>query len=474
MAQGTQTTDDREKASAPASDGRERPPGPAGSPLVGNTFQLVGDPFGFYERLRDEFDADVVTYTVLGDRAYMLTHPEDVERVLLTDASDFRKGKVFEESLGRITPNGLVVTEGEQWQRDRTLLQPLFYRERIEAYSETMTAYSRQAVDGWESGEPVRIDDAMRDLTLQVFAKTMLGADLESRRAAIRESTNTLFGRFETSSLLAFLPMWIPTPGNYRAKRALSRFHDVVDELIDERRAALSDDSGTLAAPEGHDRDDLLSLLLTATYEDGTRMDREGVRDQLMTFLAAGHETTSLALSYAIFCLATHPETQAKLHQELDDTLDGEPTAEALFELDYLDDVLTETLRLYPPAFVVFREPKRDVTFQGYDVEDGSILSIPQWNVHRDGRWYDDPETFRPERWRDGLEDELPDYAYFPFGGGPRHCIGMRFALLEAKLALATMLRRFEFEAVTDPPLDLSMQITLQPEDGIDVVPRER
>ncbi len=473
MAQGQQTADERGEPSDVKS-AAGRPPGPSGPPLVGNTFQLIGDPFGFYERLRTEFDADVMTYTVAGDRAYMLTHPDDVERVLLTDASDFRKGKVFDESLGRITPNGLVVTEGEQWQRDRTLLQPMFYRERIEAYADTMTAYSREAAESWAPGEPLRIDDEMRDLTLDVFSETLLGTALEERKQAVRESTTTLFARFETSSLMAFLPLWIPTPSNYRAKKALSRFHDVVDEMVDERRATLADESGTLDEPAAHDRDDLLSLMLTATYEDGGRMDRETVRDQLMTFLAAGHETTSLALSYAIFCLANHPEKQAKLHRELDEQLNGEPTAADLFQLDYLDDVLTETLRLYPPAFVVFREPKEDVTIRGYDVEAGSILSLPQWNIHRDERWFEEPEEFRPERWGDGLEDEIPDYAYFPFGGGPRHCIGMRFALMEAKLALATMLQRFEFEAVTEPPLDLRMMVTMQPADGIDVVPRER
>jgi len=170
-----------------------------------------------------------------------------------------------------------------------------------------------------------------------------------------------------------------------------------------------------------------------------------------MTFLFAGHETTALTLTYAIFLLATNPEKQARVHEELDALGGGPPTAADLSDLPYLERVIQEALRLYPPAFVVFREPTTDVELGGYTIPAGSTLSLPQWNVHRDSRWYDDPEQFRPERWTEAMEEELPEYAYFPFGGGPRHCIGMRFATMEARLILATLCQRFAFEPVTEP-----------------------
>ncbi len=442
-----------------------RPPGPDGLPVLGNTLDLVRDPFAFYERLREDYDADVVTYTVAGDRGYMLTAPEDIERVLVTEAPDFGKGRIMEENLGQVIPNGLVVTEGEQWGADRTLLQPLFYRERIEGYADTMTAAAARLADGWTDSQPVVADEAMRTLTLDVLAKTLLDLDVSERRDRIARDTEAILAQFETSSLSAFLPQWVPTPRHLRGRRGLSDFHDLVDELIAERRAA----------PDLDEREDLLSLMLTAEYEDGSRMDEATVRDQLMTFLVAGHETTSLALTYCLFLLANNPERQARLHEELADELGGEdPTAADLFGLDYLDDVFTEALRLYPPAFVVFRESEAPKTFQGYDVPEGSLLSLPQWNVHRDDRWYDEPEAFRPERWTDDFEADLPDYAYYPFGGGPRACIGNRFATMEAKLALATMCQRYRFEPVTEPPLDLTMMITLQPTDPVRVRPVER
>ncbi len=438
------------------------PPGPAGLPLVGNTVQFVRDPFAFYERCREEFDADVVHYRIAGTDGYMLTHPDDIQTVLVERDRDFVKGTVVEQSIGAIAPTGLISTSGEEWQRDRNLIQPAFYRERIETHAPMMAEYASGFADGLPPGEPVRIDDRLKGLTLDVLAKTLLDVDVRDRQTAIGHASDTIAERFDTSGFSAYLPLWVPTPANLRCKRAVRDFFDAVDEIIAERQA------------EDAERDDLLSLLLEREYPDGTTMEPRRVRDQLMTFLFAGHETTALTLTYAIFLLATNPEKQTRVHEELDAVCDGRPTGDDLADLDYLERVVQEALRLYPPAFVVFREPTVDVELGGYTIPAGSTLSLPQWNVHRDERWYDDPETFRPDRWTDEFEDDLPEYAYYPFGGGPRHCIGMRFATMEAKLILATLCQRFQFDPVTQPPLDLSMQITLQPSDGIDVIPRAR
>ncbi|WP_415380841.1 cytochrome P450 [Halosimplex sp. TS25] len=455
----------------------ERPPGPDGLPLAGNTVEFLRDPLGFYDRCR-AIDDDVVSYRVAWSDGYMLTHPDDVERVLVTDHADFRRASVIRDALGQIADGGLFLMEGEAWQAHRTALQPSFYRERIETYADMMAEFAEGRADEWTGRSTVAVSEEMRTLTLEILAKTLLDVDIRGRESAIRDAAAAISERFDVGSLSSLLPLWVPTPANRRCRRAVAEFDDAIADIVADRRAS-----------DG-EFDDLLSILL-ALDVDG-KSDDEGndglseqqIRDHLFTFLFAGHETTALTLSYAIFLLANDAERQARLHEELDNVLgdgtDGSaadgprPTAADLFDVEYLDRVVDEALRLYPPAYTVFREPTRDVEIGGYEIPAGSTISMPQWVIHRDERWYDDPDAFRPERWTDEFREGLPEYAYFPFGGGPRHCIGMRFALMETKLVLATLARRFAFDPVTEPPLDLSMQITLQPDDPIEVGLRER
>jgi len=436
------------------------PPGPRGLPLVGNTLDFLRDPIGFYDELA-AYDSDVVAYNIAGDDGYMVRHPDDIQRVLVTDASDYCRAEVTQDSLGQVADGGLFLNEGEQWQRERTALQPAFYRDRIETYAEMMVGYSSERADEWAGRESVVVSDEMRTLTLEILTKTLLDVDIRGRESDIGDAAEAITANFDAGTVSAFLPLWVPTPQNRRTKRALAEFDDTIEDLVARRRA--SDD----------DPDDLLSILLDVEFEDGSGLSERDVRDNLFTFLVAGHETTALTLSYAIFLLANHPEKQAKLQAELDDVLGGaQPGATDLFELDYLGNVVDEVLRLYPPAYTIFRESTTDVTLGGYDIPEGSIVTLPQWVVHRDERWFDDPDDFRPERW--DAERDRPEYAYFPFGGGPRHCIGMRFALMEAKLVLATLAQRFAFEPGTEPPVDLSMRLTLQPSEPISVDLTER
>jgi len=441
------------------------PPGPRGLWLVGNTLAFLRDPLGFYDELA-AYDSDVVAYNIAGDDGYMVRHPGDVQRVLVTDASDYSRAQITQDSLGQVADGGLFLNEGEQWQRERTALQPAFYRDRIETYAEMMVQYASERADEWadESGagrESVVVSDEMRTLTLEILAKTLIDVDIRGRESEIGDAAEAITANFDAGTVSAFLPLWIPTPQNRRTQRALAEFDDTIEDLVAQRRAG--DD----------DPDDLLSILLDVEFDDGSGLSERDVRDNLFTFLVAGHETTALTLSYAIFLLANHPERQATLQAELDDVLGDEPpTATDLFELDYLGNVVDEALRLYPPAYTIFRESTTDVTLGGYDIPEGSIVTLPQWVVHRDERWFDDPDDFRPERW--DADRDRPEYAYFPFGGGPRHCIGMRFALMEAKLVLATLAQRFAFEPGTEPPIDLSMRLTLQPSDPISVELTER
>jgi len=438
----------------------DSPPGPAGLPLVGNTLAFLRDPVGFYDELA-AYDSDVVAYNIAGDDGYMVRHPEDIQRVLVTDASDFGRAQITQDSLGQVADGGLFLTEGEKWQRERTALRPAFYRDRIETYAEMMVRYADERAEDWRGRETVTVSDEMRTLTLEILTKTLLDVDIRGRESEIGDAAEAITANFDAGTVSAFLPMWVPTPQNRRTRRALAEFDATIEDLVARRRAGEDDP------------DDLLSILLDVEFEDGSGLSEQDVRDNLFTFLVAGHETTALTLSYACMLLANHPEAQARLHDELDEVVgDGDLTAASLFELDYLGHVVDEALRLYPPAYTIFREARTDVSLGGYDVPEGSIVTLPQWVVHRDERWFDDPDAFRPERW--ATERDRPEYAYFPFGGGPRHCIGMRFALMEAKLVLATLARDFAFEPGTEPPIDLSMRLTLQPSDPVTVDLSER
>jgi cytochrome P450 len=439
-------------------------PGPDGLPLVGNTLSFLRDPVGFYRRL-GAYGSDVVAYDIAGTSGYAVTHPDDVEQVLVHDDALYERGTVTREALGQISDGGLFLSEGEDWARQRRLLQPAFYRGTVETYAGTMTATAADVADGWADGDVVHARDAMTDLTLAVLSETLFGVDLSGRGAAVGDAATALLAKFDSGAPSAYLPEWVPTPRNRRFRRAVGDLRELVDELVAERRGAggtgsAGDAGSTAGIPRG---DDVLSLLAAADADAEDGLSDEDIRANMLAFLVAGHETTALALTFALHSLATHPDVQDRLAAELGAELDGPPGADDLADLDVLDRVVEETLRLYPPAYTVFREPTEPVTLGGYRIEPGANLSLPQFVVHRDGRWYDDPTAFRPSRWDGDLRESNPDYAYFPFGGGPRACIGMRFARMEAKLALATLLTDWRVEPTDETALSLRMAVTLGP-----------
>ncbi|MFC4359374.1 cytochrome P450 [Halobium salinum] len=444
-----------------------RPPRPDGWPLVGNTFQFLRDPYGYYETLARE--GDVAGYSIAGNEFVTLLRPEYVKRVLENDVAEFRKPDLLRRSGGSFIEEGLFLQDGEEWRRNRTAMQPTFYRERIEAYGESMARIAEGRADSWRDGEVLDLTEELSAFTLDVLTKTLFDVEMDERAEVIHDATLAVQERADASSLTAFLPNWVPTPANRRFDRATAAFDDLVGELIAERRASTSDEAGD---PPG---EDLLSLLLAVSFEDGSGLSDRKLRDHLVTMLFAGHETSSLALSYAILLLSQHPEKADRLREEVETVAgDGRLGAADVRHLDYTDRVLTETLRRYPPAAVLFREPVEPTTVGGYRVAPGTTLTLPAFRIHNDPRWYDDPDAFRPERWTDEMEADLPEYAYFPFGGGPRHCIGMRFATLEMKLALATFVRRWAFDLRSDPDPDFVAAGTMRPEEPVRVRVRSR
>jgi len=446
------STESRRKQSAP------RAPGPKGHPILGVMSDFSRDTFGFIERCRDY--GDVVSMRFLYLTAYFLYHPDDIEYVVSTNAKNFIKSRNQRSPLfQRLVGNGLLTSEGEEWKRQRRLAQPAFHRHRINAYAETMVDYAERSVSNWQTNEVRDIHRDMMRLTLEVVVKTLFNADV----SADAEKVGLVLSRIVTPFAGQATLKWImdnrlPTATRRRFNRDAREIDDIVYRIIDERRNS------------ERDHGDLLSMLLKATDEDGSGLSNQQLRDEVMTIFLAGHETTALTLSWAWYLLALNPDSEKKFHAELDEVLGGRlPTMEDMSQLKFTEMIAKESMRLYPPAYALGREAINDCEIGGFRVPAGAQVFMFQWATQRDARFFVEPETFRPERWTPEFTASLPKYAYFPFGGGPRACIGNYFAMMEVILLLATIGQRFRFSLVPDHAVTLMPAMSLRPADGIKV-----
>jgi cytochrome P450 len=436
-----------------ASDPTERPPGPDALPVVGNTHQFAGDPLDFYVETAREY-GPVAYYEVGGEPFYQLSSPELVEEVLVHRNESFVKGDLFQASLGDVTGDGLLTNGGEFWRRQRHRIQPAFGPDSLAAYAPIMAEYTERTVEQWADGEVRNVHEDMMQLTVEIAATALFDADVAAMEDEIADALEAVMDRGERRMKRPVdVPEWVPTPANRRYRRSLDALERIADRIVADHE------------PGG---DDVVSMLLAAS-EAHDEVDRQLIRDEVVTLLLAGHETTALALSYTLHLLATNPEQADPLHAEADAVLgDRTPTYQDLDDLAYTEQVVEEGMRVRPPVQGFVREADEPVELGGYRIPEGATVSVQQCIVHRDPRRYDDPEQFRPSRWTDGMRSDLPKFAYFPFGGGPRRCIGDRFAMLEARLALATMARDWSFEAVTDE-LSFSPSITLRPDGPVEL-----
>ncbi|HZI20412.1 MAG TPA: cytochrome P450 [Pyrinomonadaceae bacterium] len=440
------------------------PDGPPGERLLGNMAEFNRDPLAFIERCAREY-GDAVLVRFLYVPAYFFSHPDHVEQVLASGNKNFVKTIVQKSPLFlRLVGNGLLTSEGEFWRRQRRLSQPAFHRERTSAYGAQMVAETERLLAGWRDGEARDAHEEMTRLTQSIVVSTLFSSDVSGESDEIAEALATIVEPFTRQATLKWvLDNRLPTPARLRFERAARRIDRVVYRLISERRAS------------GRDEGDLLSMLLRAQDEDGARMTDRQLRDEVMTLFLAGHETTALALTWAWYLLALSPEAEARLHAELGEVLGGRaPAAEDLPRLRYCEWVIKEAMRLFPPVFGVGREAARDCEVGGYHVPEGMQVFMFPWVMHRDARWYDEPEQFRPERWREEEAARRPRYSYFPFGGGPRVCIGNAFAMMEAVLVLATVAQRFRLRLVPEHRVELLPAMSLRPRDGVRVTLHER
>ncbi|MFP8890104.1 cytochrome P450 [Natrialbaceae archaeon A-CW2] len=453
------------RPSSTASGSRREPPGPDGYPILGSAHRIIREPLDFLEELHSY--GDVVRYQIVGNTATALFHPEHVQRVLVEEPQSFER-YLFADQGFDFAPEGILFNDGEQWANQRQRMQPAFTVDRIRSYTETMAEYAEETADAWGPGEEIALNRAFSRLTLRILAKALFDIELEpGEDDAVTRAAQLINDQSNSRSVMGLLPRWLPTPGNRRYRRTMDAYRDRVDTLIETRRR-----ENESASKPG---DDLLSLLLHQRDTDGYQLSEAEIRDNLITFTFAGHETTSLVLTYTFLTLTQHADVRTRLEEELEEVLGGRaPSFEDVTRLEYTDRVLREVMRLYPPAYIIFRKPTSDVTIGGYEIPEGSVLSLPQYQIHRDARFYDEPEAFRPDRWREEIDDTRPEYAYFPFGGGARHCIGMRFAMLELTVVLATLWQRFDVELCSDPEPELEPGATLQPAKDVRVRLRER
>ncbi len=438
---------------------QDLPPGPEGLPYFGNAFQFRRDPLTFVQGVQRSFGR-LATVWMGPYPMVMFFRPEHVRYFLIEHPRDFTNSEVA-AGLKRTLGRGLLTTDGEYHRRLRKLVQPAFAKKRVDGYADVMVRHTRELLDTWQSGARLDIARAMQQLTLRIVAQALFDVDVQIERPDLSEAFQLVIENptqipWSVNALhldLPFLPY-----GKYMAgRRALD---DYIYGLIARRRA------------EGRDRGDVLSTLLAARDDDGAGLTDEEIRDQTMTLFAAGHETTANALSWTFYLLSEHPAERERLSAELADVLGGrDPTPDDLPHLPYLDWVVTESMRLYPPAWMQGRHASVPFELEGYRFPAGTIAMFSQWVIHRLPDLWGDPDRFRPERWDPAHNQEMPYGAYFPFGGGPRTCIGMPFAQLEARLLLATILQRFTPTLVPGYPVVPRPRVTLRPKYGIAVTP---
>lgn len=437
-------------------------PGPKGSFLMGSLPELQQDWLGTLRRWQARYGDFVVAR--LGPRpAAFIFNPEDAEAVLVENYKRFRKNFIIRRTRA-VIGNGLLLSEGEFWLRQRRLIQPAFNRSRIALYAQTMAETAASALDRWEEGKRIDIHRELMLLTRSIVSRCLFGSDVEESNGAIEEVIERLMNSFSKLTDSALLvPLFVPTPTNLRFKRDKKQLDALVYRFIARRRR------------QDAEGDDLMSVLLQARDDEGSGMTDRQLRDEVLTLFLAGHETTASALTWAVYFLTGHPEAAERLTAEVDALLGGRaPSADHVPRLKYTEAVFKEAMRLYPPSWLMGRETTGAYELRGCTIPKGWNLLICPWVIHRDPRWYDAPDEFRPERWLDPQPGSLPRCAYLPFGAGPRQCVGNHFAMMEAVIILASIAQRFVLHRDRSRPVTPVPLVSIRPMDGLPITVTRR
>lgn len=440
-----------------------RPPGPRSLPLIGEAPGFARDPLAFLTGLARTY-GDISYFRLGGVRVFFVNRPEYIWEILVALRAKFEISTMrsrLELALG----TGLLTSRGDLHARQRRLMQPVFRKSRIESYAEFMVDYAQRARDEWRAGQEINATEEMMKLAMSIVAKSLFGHDIEEDSDGVSRNLSVLLSYFTRLMSPLRFSLELPLPSTLRFRKALRELDTVIYRMIDQRRRN----------PTGGE--DLLSLLVQAKDDEThAQMTETQLRDEVFSLLMAGHETTANALGWTLYLLAQNPEADQRLHTEVAGALAGRSRFQAsdLNRLPYARLVITEAMRLYPPAWFIGRTALEDVEIGGYTIPKGASALFSQYVMHRDARYFEEPERFRPERWSGSFAEQLPRGAFFPFSAGDRHCLGEGFAWLEALLALATLAERWKFELVPGQDIRTSPSITLRPNTGIRMIVRER
>ncbi|MCE7987369.1 MAG: cytochrome P450 [Caldilinea sp. CFX5] len=401
---------------------------------------------------------DIYYFHLGNTRTYLVSHPDMIRDVLINQSDTFLRSSVTLRLLMPLIGNGLVASEGEYWRKQRKLIQPAFHHKRIAAYAVQMAEQTEALLEQWQAGQTLDVAEEMMKLTQNIVTATLFGASMGDAYAqigaAIKSAQQAMIA---LSKLVLPIPLWAPIPANLQLRRAVRKLDELVLPIIQARRHS------------GEDKGDLLSMLLLSKAEDGTgAMTDQEVHNETMTLFIAGHETSANVLTWALYQLSQNPDVETKLLDELQTVLQGRtPTVDEVNQLVYTEMVIKETMRLYPPTWINSREAMTETTLGGYRIAKGSLVVFSPYVVHHDSRWFDQPERFLPERFTGDFEKDLPRGAYLPFGLGPHTCIGNTFAMMEMKIALATILQRYRFTLSPGHPVELDALVVLRPRYGM-------
>lgn len=426
--------------------------------------RMPGNRLDFLTKLKEKY-GDVAYFRMGFEHIYLVSDPELIREVLVTNHKNFLKGRGLER-VKRLLGEGLLTSEKEHHLRQRRMMQPAFHRERIAEFARQMGEEAQRTMAGWRDGQEVDIAREMGLLTLRIVGKTLFGTDVEAVADEVKRSLTALQESFYTMMLpFPWLIERLPLAPLKRMRAGKKRLDEIIYGLIESRRK--SGDYGN----------DLLSMLLEAqdTEGDGGGMSDKQVRDEAMTIFLAGHETTSNAMSWTWYLLMQNPDVGRKLHEEVDRVLEGRvPTAADYPALAYTEKVVSESMRIYPPAWIIARRAIHEQKLGDYIVKQRGLVMTSQWILHHDARYFPEPLRFDPERWTPGFKAALPKYAYFPFGGGARQCIGEGFAWMEAVLLVAAISQWWRMELLPGQKIEPEAVVTLKPKGGIKVKLRAR
>jgi cytochrome P450 len=436
----------------------------SGQGIAGGFLAFRRDPLGTITRAA-QTHGDLVQFRFGPLRAYVPVRPEYVQHILVDHHRNYSKRTRGYDALRLLLGNGLVTSEGEFWKRQRRIAQPAFHRQRIAGFADSMAELTQERADLWRahaaSGKPLDIAREMTDLTLRIVSRTLLSAPIDDANASIGEAVDRMnaYARDMMTNPLS-VPHWVPTRRNRDFRRLSGQLDTLVRGVIESRRQT------------GDDPGDLLSMLMEARDDDGSGMTDDQLRDEVMTIFLAGHETTANSMSWTLLLLSEHPDVRRRLQAELDEVLGGRlPTFEDLSSLPYTNCVVQEAMRLYPPAWSIGRRAEEDDVIDGYVIHKNALMILSPWVTHRSPALWDNPEGFDPDRFGPDAA-KRHRYAYFPFGGGPRQCIGNGFAMMEAQIILATLMSQFDVELVSGARPKPDAFITLQPRGGLSMFVR--